>query len=1067
MNDSFDRHGWMTFGNLFGRHDYGSLFSTHIRIRPLVIVCGSSNHPASGTVERGDIVGAAFVSQGALVVQSGGAVDYALIGKGGNLALTNGAKGGILDIETGGSVILNGASVQSVQIDGGTLDVTSASLPLHGFSNGQVTLHAGVSANHLLVGPGGTLVVDGGKLSGTVISGRQAQEQVLATPSGSGPADENFRIGGGGVQTIHSGATVASGIIGQGGSQTLLYGATAFSVTVASGGNQTVMAGATADDDVIAAGGSVQNGGVLAFHGSSEVKGQILGNGLVNATGQETGLRFDSGSLEHFSGTVAVAQGGLTVENGAEAANVTFQFASGISETLTFLSGAPATLRVTGFDSDDRIVFGGLDNKAQLVTGASGQILIETGGTIRETLYFGADGSPSHLTLTHDSQTGGMVLTEASPPSPDDGARLLSNGVSSTSVGSGEIALIVSGATVTDTQVQAGGELRIDGVGLAGQVNDGTDVIRAGGTASGTVVYGGHEHVLASGTAIGSVISAGTQDVEGGTTRDTLVIGESVQGVDDGLYTSAVQTVASGGQAIGTNVEVGSGQTYLGLPEFYDAFQYVQDGGTATDTELTGAHEAGLFHTTPLWNDGQAHQIVSSGGSALRTTIHIGGVQDVQTGGLAADTVLDGGQLILEDGARYDGTLTFAPLTPSSQISSLGTFPTGSTLTATMTQLSHMTISGFDGIGSVYVVPSGTGTQLSGDTINRIVISDLTFDGATGEIDRAMIAQDGTLSVTEGDVQTVLHFSGVFGSDFYFQRAPDGGTEISYGVPCYCPGTLIMTPEGERAVESLTIGDLVVTASGAARPVRWIGRRSYDGRFARGNPDIMPIEIGAGALGHGLPRRPLRISPLHAMALDGHLIPGRLLVNNSSIRQLQRLKRVDYMHIELETHDLILAEGAASETFVDDGSRSMFTNAAEFHELYPAATPAPETSSLFCLPRLEEGPLLAALRERLGRHGDIVGFVDVVNEWCVEGWARSDMMPDCPLELIVRQNGREIGRVHAGRFRADLTENGTRSGRFAFSFPAPFALRPADITVEDASTGTKLARSGTDLSQAA
>ena len=41
-------------------------------------------------------------------------------------------------------------------------------------------------------------------------------------------------------------------------------------------------------------------------------------------------------------------------------------------------------------------------------------------------------------------------------------------------------------------------------------------------------------------------------------------------------------------------------------------------------------------------------------------------------------------------------------------------------------------------------------------------------------------------------------------------------------------------------------------------------------------------------------------------------------------------ERVSYFHIELETHDVIFAEGAPSETFIDDNSRGMFHNAHEF-----------------------------------------------------------------------------------------------------------------------------------------
>ena len=191
----------------------------------------------------------------------------------------------------------------------------------------------------------------------------------------------------------------------------------------------------------------------------------------------------------------------------------------------------------------------------------------------------------------------------------------------------------------------------------------------------------------------------------------------------------------------------------------------------------------------------------------------------------------------------------------------------------------------------------------------------------------------------------------------------DGAGDTLVSIACYTPGTLIGIPSGEVAAGDLRIGDRVLTLSGVSKPVVWIGRRSYAGRFLARQPHLLPIRIEAGALGGGLPRRDLLVSPCHAMFLDGVLVPAASLVNGRTIRQEVRADRVDYIHIELAEHDVIFAEGAPSETFLDDDSRTAFHNASEYAALYgDLVSPQPA----YYAPRLTDGFTVEAIRGTAG-----------------------------------------------------------------------------------------------------
>jgi hypothetical protein len=149
--------------------------------------------------------------------------------------------------------------------------------------------------------------------------------------------------------------------------------------------------------------------------------------------------------------------------------------------------------------------------------------------------------------------------------------------------------------------------------------------------------------------------------------------------------------------------------------------------------------------------------------------------------------------------------------------------------------------------------------------------------------------------------------------------------DIVGDIACFASGTRILTPEDEIAVEQLRVGDLVRTVTGETRPIVWIGRRTLDCRRHPKPEQIWPVRIAADSFGPGLPRRALRLSPDHAVYADGVLIPVKYLVNGTTIVQ-QRTPTVQYFHIELDCHDVVLANGLPAESYLDTGDRARFEN---------------------------------------------------------------------------------------------------------------------------------------------
>jgi hypothetical protein len=141
------------------------------------------------------------------------------------------------------------------------------------------------------------------------------------------------------------------------------------------------------------------------------------------------------------------------------------------------------------------------------------------------------------------------------------------------------------------------------------------------------------------------------------------------------------------------------------------------------------------------------------------------------------------------------------------------------------------------------------------------------------------------------------------------------------GSNCFLKGTRILTADGERKIEELAIGDLLPTMFGGLRPIQWIGRYS----IKRGDPskpwvkDALPVRIAPSALGPNVPHSDLYVTGGHALLIDGVLVPAELLIDGATITRDEEREydELEFLHVKLESHDVIYAEGVPAETLIN------------------------------------------------------------------------------------------------------------------------------------------------------
>jgi hypothetical protein len=293
----------------------------------------------------------------------------------------------------------------------------------------------------------------------------------------------------------------------------------------------------------------------------------------------------------------------------------------------------------------------------------------------------------------------------------------------------------------------------------------------------------------------------------------------------------------------------------------------------------------------------------------------------------------------------------------------------------------------------------------------------IVFDGAdfTGDV-ATLDTSTGVLTVTDGS-STILTMNNVgLQTGAQNDLAVFGDTIEAV---CFAAGTRILTATGERMIETLIQGDIVLTLAGdelSPKPVKWVGRRRIDLMTHPRPETVAPIRIQRSAFADNVPHTDLLVSPDHAILVDGRLICARQLINGTTIRQETGLVSAEYFHVELEAHAILLAEGLPAESYLNTGNGGFFANSKDPLVLHPDLTdetdyPTREAGS--CAPFVWDEANVRPIWQRLAERAAMLGQP-----------VRPVEASDDPALHIVAA-GRKLRPVHAdtGRFIFVLPRN--------------------------------------------
>ena len=852
---------------------------------------------------------------------------------------------------TNSGTILGGTASPAAGVDleaGGSVDNSGTASLIKAYSDGiKINSGAGSVTNAgTIVGAIAVLLSD----TGTVTNS--------GTIEGTGPAGIGVKLSfGGSIGNIGTGSQITGLTSG------IYIGASLGTVTNAG----TIMAG-TAGVGVrftSGGGGSIDNMGTAALiEGGSAVyclvtADTVTNTGTIEGTGTSGfGVKLGGGGYLYNGGSILqIAANGIAVflTSTASLVNAGIIDATGSAGVGVAISGSGSLA------NNGTIEAAGSPNEVGVTVGSATGSVINS-GTILATfgkgvgVAFGNGGSIDN--------SGAASLIKAY----SDGIKI-----------SNAVGTVTNAGTIEETnrlgsgvELDAGGSVfnsgLLDALGphaVGVSIGGGTGYLSNSGSVEATttngigVVFGDGGSVDNSGTA--SLIKAYSDGVE--ITNAAGMVTNS--GIIAGTGSSSVGvSLSNGGTVIDSGTISGAGGTavYFGgtgtsrlviAPDAVLSGKATFNTGANATLELTGTNSGSLSGLGSNFVGFDALKIDSGAHWTLTGSNTLTAGQSVSNAGSLTllNTSLNDPSALLNNGAI---TLDPSTLTAAAGLTGAGlvTIDGGGTLEINGTLASGETIA-FNGSGGyLHLVTPGT---VGGSVVNFNAGDTIDLAGVTSS---SVSYSAGTLSFDGGSFS--LSLAG--GATLLASDSADGA---AVGLLCFCRDTMILTPPGERRVQDLTVGDLVTTASGEQRPIVWIG--TGKAIVPRGRRSAAtPVVVCKGALADNVPNRDLHVTKGHSLFIDGVLIPVEFLVNHRSIQWDDWAQEVTIYHIEMSTHDVLIANGAPAESYRDDGNRWLFQNSNAGWFLPPQPP---------CAPVLTGGVVVdAAWRRLLDRTGPRKGL---------------------------------------------------------------------------------------------